>query len=67
MGALRGPAVGVFGVGLVAALASAFGYVLQHEGMQDVDVSLRHLREVRRPLTGTLWLAGIGMMVVGQR
>lgn len=66
MGALHGPALVAFGVGLLAALASAFGYVLQHEGMQDVDVSLRHLREVRRLLTGTPWLAGIGMMIVGQ-
>ena len=66
MGGLHGLALVAFAVALLAALASAFGYVLQHEGMQDVDVSLRKLHEVRRLLTGTPWLAGIGMMILGQ-
>lgn len=66
MGGLHGLALVGFGVGLLSALASAFGYVLQHEGMQDVDVSLRNLRQIKPLLTGTPWLAGIGMMIVGQ-
>lgn len=66
MSGLSGLALIAFGVGLLAALAAAVGFVLQQEGMQDVDISLSRLHEVGRLLTGTPWLAGIAAMVVGQ-
>lgn len=66
MSGLHGWGLFGFAVGLVAALAAAIGFVLQQEGMQDVDVSLFRLHEIRRLLIGTPWLVGIAAMVLGQ-
>lgn len=66
MAGLHGFALVGFGVGLLAALAAAIGFVLQQEGVQDVDISLSRLHEIPRLLTGTPWLAGIAAMVLGQ-
>lgn len=66
MAGLHGIALLGFGIGLLSALAAAIGFVLQQEGMQEADVSLRDLGQIRRLLTGTPWLAGIAMMILGQ-
>ncbi len=66
MSGLHGWGLLGFSIGLVAALAAAIGFVLQQEGIQDVDVSPRRLHELRRLLIGTPWLLGIAAMVLGQ-